>query len=106
MIVTAWNNGKHHESGAGYGLKISQKERDQYFKREWSSVFLMLPSSNTVIEININKGSFWDNCRELIHKEIGLWLRTNGFAPWPDRKPPKFELIAKEKARFQLKILE
>ena len=26
MIVTAWNNGRHHQSGAGYGLKIRRAE--------------------------------------------------------------------------------
>ena len=33
MIVIAWNNGGHHPSGAGYGLKISITDRNQYFNR-------------------------------------------------------------------------
>jgi hypothetical protein len=34
MIVTAYNNGQHHPSGAGYGLRLSVKDRDKYFKRD------------------------------------------------------------------------
>lgn len=42
MIVTVWNNGAYHQSSAGYGLKISISDRDQFFKREWNSVVLEL----------------------------------------------------------------
>jgi len=29
----AWNNGQHHASGAGYGIKFSREERDRGFLR-------------------------------------------------------------------------
>ena len=49
--------------------------------------------------------SFWDpTCRELIHKEIGLWLRKSGNAPWPPGHPPQFEMIPHEERRFLLKL--
>lgn len=93
MIVTAWNNGKYHESGAGYGFKVSVKDRDRFFRRHWDTVLLELEGKETAIEVNINKRSFWGpRCRELISREIGRWLRENGYAPWPKGKPPKFLL--------------
>lgn len=93
MIVTAWNNGAHHESGAGYGLKISAGDRDRYFRREWGSIILELQGVPEPITVNTDKPSFWDPvCGELISKDIGQWLRSNGKAPWPKRNPPKFSM--------------
>lgn len=93
MISSAWNNGKHHPSGAGYGIKISLTDRDQYFKREWSHILLELEGESELVEISIAKPSFWNTtCRELINKRIGLWLIKNRKAPWPKNCPPKIEL--------------
>ena len=103
MKVTAWNNGSHSTSGAGYGLKIAIDDRNAYFKKEWFSVFLSLPGKTDPIEVNIAKESFWgDTCRELISKEIGLWLRSKGLAPWPKGNPPKFELFHKDSNSFEV----
>ena len=38
MRATAWNNGSHHASGAGYGLRVSGEDRDRYSDRDWSEV--------------------------------------------------------------------
>lgn len=93
MEVTAWNNGAHRSSGAGYGLKVSGVDRDRYFKKEWETVLLTIPGETQPVEVNIAKESFWGaTCRELISKEIGLWLRSEGYAPWPKGHPPKFQL--------------
>ena len=90
MIVTAWNNGRHHATGAGYGLKINAADRDQYFRREWQSVILILEGEDGTIEINVDKPSFWNaSCRELISAEVGRWLLKNGLAPWPKSRPPR-----------------
>ena len=103
MIVTAWNNGYHRSSGAGYGLKVRTQDRDRFFRREWGTVTLEFPGRDAPAEINIDKESFWGpSCRELICKEIGLWLRENNFAPWRKRRPPKFELEPLYEARFRL----
>lgn len=103
MRVTAWNNGSHQRSGTGYGLKIGLIDRDENFDRNWKSVFLLLPDSNQPLELNIDKKSFWSSsCRELIHKEIGLWLINSGLAPWPKGHPPKFTLINLQGANFRL----
>ena len=43
MIWVGWNNGKHHLTGAGYGLKVNAADRDQYFSRVWQTVLIELP---------------------------------------------------------------
>jgi len=57
MIVTAWNNGNHHENGAGYGLKfsrmivtdISRAHGNQYsFGSKISHMNLKSPRSGTL----------------------------------------------------------
>lgn len=58
MIFVAWNNGQHHNSGAGYRLKISAADRDKYFRREWKSAFMLLEGQSEPIEVNIAKPSF------------------------------------------------
>lgn len=92
MRVTAWNNGRHLKSGAGYGLKVDIRDRDTYFDPGAESVSLRLPNGKE-FAVNTAKASFWsETCRELIHKEIGQWLIENGRAPWPKGRPPKFDL--------------
>ena len=92
MRVTAWNNGSHHSSGAGYGLRISVADRDQFFDRSSASILLVLTDGNQ-ITVNTDKASFWnDTCRELISQSIGRWLIDEGLAPWPKGQPPEFEL--------------
>jgi len=103
MKVTAWNNGSYSTTGAGYGLKISCKEdRDKYFKREFSPICIVLPGQQNPIKVNIDKDSFWKNCRELICKEIGLWLISQGHSKWTKNSPPVFELEFKDFTSFKL----
>lgn len=92
MEVTAWNNGNHLESGVGYGLKVTDRDRDTCFDPGAKSVTVRLPNGKE-IAANTAKASFWNGtCRELIHKEIGRWLIEDGYAPWPNGSPPKFDL--------------
>ena len=102
MIVTAWNNGGHHKSGAGYGLKIKATDRGLYFRKEWKKgILLELEGIPNPITVNITKPSFWKReCGELIKKEIGQWLRFNSLAPWPKGKPPKLSLEVISENRF------
>ena len=77
MIVTAWNNGMHARSGAGYGFKVSVEDRDAYFQQDWEVILLELDGEAQPMEVNINKTSFWnETCHELIHNKVGQWLRT------------------------------
>lgn len=106
MIVTGWNSGKHFESGAGYGLKLSIDDRDKYFRKKWSTIFVELPNNSVPIEISIEKPSFWNKtCRELISQEIGRWLRSEGLAPWTKGKPPKFKLTPNGDKKFKVEYI-
>lgn len=103
MKVTAWNNGQHSTSGAGYGVKLSLEDRDEEFDRRWRAISMEL-EGGPKIEINVEKDSFWNHtCRELIHAEIGRWLRGCGLAPWPKGEPPKLELVRTGEAQFALR---
>ncbi|HEC35596.1 MAG TPA: hypothetical protein ENI39_03575 [Anaerolineae bacterium] len=99
MIVTAWTNGRR-----AFGVKVSMSDRERFFSRQWSTVTLELEGSATEVEVNVGKKSFWNpRCGELIHREIGQWLRANGLAPWPYGKPPKLVLEPVKGARFRLR---
>lgn len=104
ISATTWNNGQHHPSGAGYGLKISAADRDRYFRREWGTVQIRIGGAEP-IQLNINKPSFWnDTCRELISADLGRWLLANRFAPWPNGRPPRFVLGPREQGVFELRV--
>lgn len=118
MLLTAWNNGAHHLSGAGYGLKMSALTRDRYFNQSWATITLELPGQSDPVEIDISKKSFWSStCRELVSQDIGKWLISNNYAPWipglaPQFLPEKvgeqrFRLIEDSEERFPIdKILQ
>jgi len=92
LVWTAWNNGRHAASGAGYGLKVPIPDRNLYFDRKWTSVLLQLSRDGIYIEteVSISKPSFWnETCHELISKEIGIWLHQLKLAPWQRGTPPK-----------------
>lgn len=105
MIIAAWQNGERHKSGAGYGFKVSIADRDEYFDRRWSTVFVTLPNGIEV-EANINKKSFWtSSCREVICRELGEWLIGRGFESWENGNPPKFILSYQSQNRFTIEEL-
>ena len=108
MIWTAWNNGKHLRTGAGYGLVVAAADRDRHFQRSWRTVTVELPTRDGyfMVEANVDKESFWGpTCRELISMKIGHWMLTEQYAPWLDGKPPKFEVEALKGPRFRIKKL-
>lgn len=106
MIVTTWNNGAQHQSGAGYGIKIPRSERDRYFRKNWKVAYLQLPDNPTSVAISLDNPSFWnDSCRELRSQEIGRWLLHQKLAPWPKVHPPKPMLEPLGETRFSLRKL-
>jgi len=106
VIVTVFNNGQHHTTGAGYGFKVSPKDRDEYFKKEWKEIILRLEGEDAEITVNVSKPSFWTpKCRELISKDIGIWLIKNGKAPWPKGHPPKMRMEHIGDNRFKVEFL-
>lgn len=105
FVASAWNNGSHHSSGAGYGLKVSASDRDRYFDRRWGMVELHLPTLGEPVRVNIDKDSFWSgNCRELISREIGQWLQKIGKAPWPNGSPPRVALRPRGRGEFDVRL--
>lgn len=106
ISATAWNNGRNHRSGAGYGLTISAFDRDQFFRRQWGSVRLRIGNGDP-FSVNIDKPSFWEgSCRHLISAEIGRWMLANRLAPWPRYHPPNFSLIpGGEPSAFEIRTL-
>ena len=103
MIVTAWNNGQHHATGAGYGVKInavtaigiSATSGDRSYLN-WKARISLLRS------ILISRPFGMKYASELIKKEVGLWLLLNGLAPWPKYHPPKLCLEPIGERRFRL----
>ena len=105
MIVKGWNNGRpNNETGAGYGIKIQYKDRENFFEKDWPSVIVELEGEGEV-EVRLSK-SFWRCCPELRRKEIGKWMLIKGFkkgnATWPKRNPPEFELEPLGDNKFRL----
>ena len=99
MRVTAWKWG----NSPAYGLKLSVEDRDAFFSKDWTVINLKVPDGQDYFSVNIAKKSFWNNtCRELIHKEIGNWLKRAGLLPWEKGHPPKFELLHEKDNNFLL----
>ena len=105
FVGTAWNNDSHQTSGAGYGIKLTPRDRDKYFRRP--EVFLNLEGRTGNIPVNTDKPSFWnDACRKLISKVVGLWLISNGKAPLEKGRPPKLQLEPAGKRTFKVTIVK
>jgi hypothetical protein len=100
MRATGWSNGQARSSGAGYGLRISAGDRDQWFSRSWSHVVIDLDDgSQATVRLS---ASFWVSCTELRSAVIGRWLVDEGLAPWPRREPPSLTLRPLANNRFEL----
>jgi hypothetical protein len=102
MRATGWNNGSHHPNGSGYGLRISNADRDRFFNPGWREVRLKLEADRVVI-VPIAP-SFWRGCTELRSRYIGHWLIRRGLAPWPEGKPPAFTLERVEANHFAVSL--
>jgi hypothetical protein len=58
MIVTAWNNGQHHSSGAGYGVKVNPMDRDKYFSHKWETILLKLEGNTGLWRLILIRSPF------------------------------------------------
>jgi hypothetical protein len=104
--ATAWNNGHFHPSGAGYGIKISFENRNNFFNRDWQTVILHLKDYNNPIEVNVAKSSFWSRkCGELISQDIGLWLQLNNSALWPRNQPLRVKISVLKDREFNVELI-
>jgi len=103
MRVSGWSNGSpNNMTGSGYGLRLSKKDRDQYFNPSWSSVIINLHDLGPV-KVELTE-SFWKNCTELRNPKIGLLMVQHGHAPWMKGKPPEYRLIPSTDRYFDLVI--
>ena len=100
MRARAWSNGGTTQSGAGYGVRITPKDRDRFFERGWNTVNVELPGDGTV-EVHLSD-SFWRNCTELRSSSIGRWLLEKRLAPWPSGRPPVLELTPRGNGHFTI----
>jgi hypothetical protein len=89
MIVTAWNNGAHHATGAGYGIRISLANCNE-FDPHWASVWIRIPNHDE-FEAPLAHSFFFGNCHEIRSQIIGIWLIGLGHQHWTNGNPPEFE---------------
>lgn len=101
MKVIAWKNGKHGRKGTSYGLSFMHHERDRYLSRTWTEIIVHLPNGQDIVA-NIAKPSFWNKCPHLIDARFTDWFFEKGFAPWPNRNPPDFNLAHRNNNVFDL----
>jgi hypothetical protein len=88
--VKAWSNGSARPSGAGYGLRVSLSDRDEFFDERWDSVEVDLGEyGRAAVPLS---ASFWGTCTELRSAAIGRWLIGHHLAPWRRGTPPTVEL--------------
>src|SRR5438128_1151554 len=89
ITVAAWNNGDFNPSGAGYGLRLSETDRDALFRTSWREVVIHAPAEKGLQPVAVRLSpAFWKNCPELLSAVIGRWLIGRGHATWPTRRPP------------------
>jgi len=93
MRVTGWSNGQPLPTGAGYGVRLSDHDRDDHFDHGWHQVVVILDEGESV-SVPLSK-SFWRSCPELRSAAIGRWLlrlpsprpMAAGAASCPDAGP-------------------
>ena len=101
--VRAWSNGRPLPTGAGYGVRLSDHDRDEHFDPQWREVLVDLGEGESV-PVSLSE-PFWRSCPELRSAAIGRWLFRDGLAPWPRGKPSAALLIPAGSNRFSLRKL-
>jgi uncharacterized membrane protein YkvA (DUF1232 family) len=104
MNVKGWDNGSPNDiTGAGYGIQISKKERDNYSKKSWNAVTIEL-DDGSIVNVNLTK-TFWQDCTELHSSKIGKWMLDKKVAPWKENTPPNLSLEPVKDRKFKLSII-
>lgn len=101
MIVTTWNNGQFHKTGAGYGFRVNKKDRNSFFNPTWESIYVVV--ENEQIEIELRK-TFWSTCNELRSKTIGEFLINHNLESWTKGKPHHLILTPIKDQLFSLNL--
>lgn len=58
MIVTAWNNGRFHKTGGGYGIRIPKKFRETLFDKKGNYIELQIEDKTLKIDISEYSGLY------------------------------------------------
>jgi hypothetical protein len=101
MIASAWRGGR----GSVYGLRILGNGRWLYFRREWTTVKILLPDEEEPVEIVLGDG-FWERSPQLRSPRLKAFFRRNGLLPWTPKRPPHFQLEPLGGGTFRLRWLE
>lgn len=99
LIVKAWRSKK---VGGTYGLRVygvKKKDRTLYFPRSWSQVEIEIDG---VAHTFLLRETFWGKCPEIRGPAIEEWLKKLNALAWAELRPPKFELLILDAARFRL----
>lgn len=102
--ATGWHNGSALTDPAGYGIRLTARDRDTYFEPTWKTVTVEMDGHEPAI-VTIAP-SFWRSCPELRSADIGRWLLDAQAAPWAKGSPPGIavELVADN--RFAIRVLK
>ncbi|MBI5538526.1 MAG: hypothetical protein HY951_00570 [Bacteroidia bacterium] len=95
--VSAWNNGQHHESGAGYGIYVLKKDRKFILDKNINFISIKIDGkeefkasiSNSFKRIGKIRKIM---CGEIRKIEIGIWFKELNLLHWEKNNPPKFDL--------------
>ena len=85
-------------------MKIRKADRDENFSKKWEKIYLLLDGESDYKPINVRKSSFWEECSELISREIGNWFIKHELEEWKYRHPHKFKLQQVADNKFVLKL--
>jgi hypothetical protein len=99
MRVSAWNGGKNT-----YGVRVGVPNREAHFDCSWTEIKVEIDGQ--FHRFRLTPG-FWRKCPEFRDRGVPIvreWLRRHFTFDWPDRQPPKFELVPIGGNRFHLEI--
>lgn len=106
ITVRACLHRKFGTSGVKLGIKISRQDLDRYFDKSWKTILLSLSDGNK-IEIDIIRNYLLTSkcsSRQILHREIGAWLKEEGLFPWEHGNPPKLKLTTEKEGEFELSV--
>jgi hypothetical protein len=105
MRAVGWRGGQGDADDPwGYGIRLSERDRDANFDRTWGEVLVELDGGD-VVTVDLSP-SFWRSCPELRSADIGRWLLAQGAAPWPKSNPPGIAVRVLEGNRFSARVLK
>lgn len=110
LLVSAWK-------GSHYGIRIGRKNRDLFFKREWSYITVDIDGIDYTFKLT---DGFWNSCPEFRDPAttnqdrstknyiVETWLKMNFEVPWGYNKSPRIKLMQYkiDEPYFKLLLME